>query len=148
MNDGRTVHELMAEITLPPELEVGEGYGKVSWGVRSIWEHYSGWFHHQSTTELLDVPRSAIDHDLVALAGADALVDRAEQRLAAGEIAEAIHLLDIVLDVEPDHAGAPTVAIAAHQALLADADNMWLERWLEHRIKRLDGQTTGKLGLR
>ncbi|MDB4542931.1 MBL fold metallo-hydrolase, partial [bacterium] len=37
MNEGRDLHTLMAEIELPPELEVGQGYGKVSWGVRAIW---------------------------------------------------------------------------------------------------------------
>src|ERR1700739_4774707 len=50
--EGRT---LMQEITLPAEYEVGQGYGKVVWDVRAIWETYSGWFHHRSTTELYPV---------------------------------------------------------------------------------------------
>ena len=52
MNDGIDVQTLMRDIVLPPELEVGQGYGKVSWDVRAIWETYAGWFHHDSTTEL------------------------------------------------------------------------------------------------
>ena len=76
MNEGKDVHTLMREISLPAQCEVGEGYGKVSWSVRAIWEHYAGWFHHESTTELYDVPRSAVDSDLVELAGADSLVSR------------------------------------------------------------------------
>ena len=40
MNAGKDVYTLMREITLPPELDVGQGYGKVSWSVRAIWENY------------------------------------------------------------------------------------------------------------
>ena len=50
MNAGRDVNDLVREIRLPPELEVGEGYGRVAWGVRAIWEGYAGWFHQRSTT--------------------------------------------------------------------------------------------------
>ncbi|NJO55057.1 MAG: hypothetical protein HC834_00450 [Rhodospirillales bacterium] len=44
MNDGKDVHTLMEEIKLPPELDVGEGYGKISWSVRGMYESYVGWF--------------------------------------------------------------------------------------------------------
>lgn len=67
MNAGKDVHRLMAEISLPTDMEVGEGYGKVSWGVRAIWENDAGWFHHRSTTELYAVPQDAIHEDLVEL---------------------------------------------------------------------------------
>ncbi len=138
MNAGKSVHTLQQEIRLPPELEVGEGYGKVSWGVRAIWENYSGWFHHRSTTELYDVPQSDVFADLVQLAGADALVERARRKQAEGRPQEALHLLDVVLGVEPGHAEAKALAIAIHRTLLAETDNFWLEGWLEHRIERLE----------
>ena len=35
MNEGRDVFTLMREIELPDELYVGQGYGKVSWAVRT-----------------------------------------------------------------------------------------------------------------
>ena len=59
---------------MPAEYEVGQGYGKVAWDVRAIWENYSGWFHHRSTTELYPVGFDAVSADLVELAGADAIV--------------------------------------------------------------------------
>lgn len=40
MNDGMTVHQVMAEVALPPELDLPQGHGKVSWAVKSIWEYY------------------------------------------------------------------------------------------------------------
>ena len=76
MNDGVDVQTLMREIVLPPELEVGQGYGKVSWDVRAIWETYAGWFHHDSTTELYPFDAAPAQTDLVELAGgADAVLD-------------------------------------------------------------------------
>ena len=81
MNAGKDVHTLMREITLPPELDVGEGYGKVSWDVRAIWENYSGWFHHRSTTELYDVGPDELSAELVELVGAEQLVTRADEHV-------------------------------------------------------------------
>ena len=60
MNAGKDVRTLMREIVLPAEYEVGEGYGKVAWDVRAVWENYSGWFHHRSTTELYPVAFDAV----------------------------------------------------------------------------------------
>ena len=41
----------------------------MAWGVRAIWENYSGWFHHRSTTELYPVDPSDLSADIVELAG-------------------------------------------------------------------------------
>ena len=145
MNDGKDLATLQQEITLPAECEVGEGYGKVSWSIRAIWEYYAGWFKHESTTELYSVPQKAIHADLVDLAGAAALVERAGKKAAAGEREEALHLLDIVLSAEPGNEAAQALAIAVHESLLVDAEtfcttgNFWLVGWLEHRIKLLKG---------
>ncbi len=145
MNAGKDVHTLQQEIRLPPEMEVGQGYGKVSWNIRAIWEHYAGWFHHQSTTELYSVPRSSIDNDLLELAGADALCERASNKLANGEREQALHLLDIVLGAEPGHAKATELSIEVHQSLLAESENFWLTGWLENQIKLLGGGNTASL---
>jgi alkyl sulfatase BDS1-like metallo-beta-lactamase superfamily hydrolase len=138
MNEGKDVHSLMREIELPSEFEVGQGYGKVSWSIRAIWEHYAGWFHHRSTTELYSVPRSSIDRDLLDLAGGPAsLVDRAKQKVATGRLEEAIHLLDIVLSEYPEQSDALSTAIDAHERLLAASENFWLSSWLRHQLKDL-----------
>lgn len=60
MNAGKTVHQLMAEVVLPPELELRQIHGRVSWAVKSIWEYYSTWFHFDSTSELYAIPASAV----------------------------------------------------------------------------------------
>ena len=137
MNAGTDVHTLMREVRLPEHLDVGEGYGRTAWNVRAIWEQYAGWFHHRSTTELYPAPAHAVAVDLVRAAGADALVALAADHVAAGRPVEALHLTDIVLTVEPAHAGARDAAIAAHEALLAASGNFWEAAWLRRAITKL-----------
>ncbi len=135
MNHGKDIHTLMRDIQLPPELEVGEGYGKVSWSVRAIWENYAGWFHHSSTTELYDVPAKAVHSDLVALAGgADAIANRAKERLEAGDPVEAIHLAEVALSGAPTHAASLELMIAAHEKLESESENFWLTQWLRKQL--------------
>ena len=82
MNAGADVYTAMREVRVPEHLDVGEGYGKTSWNVRAIWEMYAGWFHHRSTTELYGVAPSAVAADVVAAAGAEALVEAARSHVA------------------------------------------------------------------
>jgi len=148
MNEGKSLHTLMQEIQLPAECEVGQGYGKVSWSIRAIWENYAGWFHHHSTTELYSVPQSDVHADLLELAGVEAVVGRATQKFEAGHCEEALHLLDIVLNEEPGCEAALTLAIAVHEKLLGEADNFWLTGWLENQIKLLKGGHTDALSFK
>ncbi len=140
MNSGVDVHTLMREIRLPEHFDVGEGYGKASWNVRAIWENYAGWFHHRSTTELYDLPPTAVAPDLVALAGADALVDAARVRLDAGEPVAALHLTDIILAADPGDLDARAVAANASRSLLDASSNFWERAWLTRSIDLLEGK--------
>lgn len=138
MNAGKDVRTLMREIALPRDLDVGEGYGKVAWSVRAIWETYAGWFHHESTTELYGVPRSAIDSDLVELAGgAEPLAQRAMRKNAEGQWLEAIHLCEVALGAAPANESALSASLEAHQALLDNSQNFWESAWLRREIERL-----------
>lgn len=137
MNAGKDVRTLMREVVLPPELEVGRGYGMVSWNVRAIWENYAGWFHHNSTTELYPVGPEEVSLDLIELAGSDAIVERARAVLDRGEPLRAIHLAEIVNRAEPGHEEAKKVLVAAHQQLLNESANFWEAAWLRKQIKEL-----------
>jgi alkyl sulfatase BDS1-like metallo-beta-lactamase superfamily hydrolase len=128
----------MREVHIPDHLDVGEGYGQTKWNVRAIWENYAGWFHHRSTTELYGVPPLAVAPDLVAAAGADALVAAARSHLDHDRAVEALQLTDIVLGAEPRHDGANAVAIAAHESLLAASENFWEQAWLKRSIAKLN----------
>ena len=85
MNSGTDLWTLMGPVTLPAELDIPQGHGKVPWIVRAIWEEHAGWFRYESTTELYDVPPSAIWPDLLELAGGhEPLLDRARAHVDAG----------------------------------------------------------------
>jgi alkyl sulfatase BDS1-like metallo-beta-lactamase superfamily hydrolase len=145
MNEGKDVWTLMREIELPTVLEVGQGYGKVSWSVRAIWETYAGWFHHRSTSELYPVPPWSVHPDLVELAGGpDAVAKRACEKLDADAPLEAIHLAEVALAAAPDHRGALVASLAAHERLEAESENFWLTSWLRTRIATLRGALQAK----
>ncbi len=138
MNAGTDVFTLMKEITLPAEQRVGQGYGKVMWAIRTIWETYMGWFHLQSTTELhAERPIEAMA-ELVQVIGADAVCARAVELLVAGQAVRAIYLAEAVLYESSDHAGAADVMLRAHQFLLNSGGDLsfWESGWLVDQIKK------------
>jgi glyoxylase-like metal-dependent hydrolase (beta-lactamase superfamily II) len=138
MNEGIDLLELMREIQLPPELRVGQGYGKVSWAVRTIWESYAGWFKLRSSTELYPVSPTDAAAELVALAGAAATVARAREKVAASEPVLALHLAEAVLAVDPSDRDAMAVMVDAHEALLAAGgdESFWEDGWLRDQRDR------------
>jgi alkyl sulfatase BDS1-like metallo-beta-lactamase superfamily hydrolase len=137
MSAGSDLYTAMREVDVPEDLDVGEGYGKTAWNVRAIWEMYAGWFQHRSTTELYGVAPHSIAADVVQAAGAEALVDAARAHTAASSPVQALHLTDLVLTADPDHAGARAAAVEAHQALLAGTENFWEKAWLNKSINEL-----------
>jgi len=142
MNAGKTVHELMRDITLPDNGRIGEFHGKTSWIVRAIWEENAGWFHYaDGTTGLYGVPRTAVDADLAEFAGTAALVARAQSHVDAGRPLEAMHLVDIALAGEAGDPAALGVRKAALEYLAAGAgSNLSETMWLKAEIADADAQ--------
>ena len=141
MNAGETVHELMAQIELPPELELSQAHGRVSWAVRSIWEYYATWFHFDSTTELYPVPREVVYTELAELAGVEPLVALAASHVEAGQPLHALHLLEIAIGAEPANRGALETRRAALEQLREAAEllhNSYELDWLRYRIEATD----------
>lgn len=138
VNDGKDVYTLMREIKLPPELQVSEGHGKVSWGVRSIWEGYIGWFHMQSATEMYPVPASDVYPELVAAAGGvGAVAKLAQKKLETGNAVEALHLSEIALTAAPKDEAALRAKLTAYEKLLEESndENHYEVFWLRDLIK-------------
>ena len=139
MNAGKDIWTLMREVTLPPELYVGEGYGKVSWGVRTIWESYMGWFKAQATSELYPTQPREIYPTLVALAGIDAVLEKGREALSSGNAEQAGLLAEAALASDASHRGALQLSLDVHRALLKDvAHNFWAAGWMKTQIARLE----------
>lgn len=139
MNRGDSLWQLMRDVQLPPELALSQGHGKVSWNVRSIWEHYSTWFHFESTTELYPVQIRELYPDLAALAGGpEPLAAKARQSLQTGELEAALHWVELGLASQPDHPELLQARLDALNQLLDRAyqqgSNYSETGWLKSRI--------------
>jgi glyoxylase-like metal-dependent hydrolase (beta-lactamase superfamily II) len=141
MNSGKDIWSLMREVQLPDALYVGQGYGKVSWGVRTVWETYMGWFKGQATSELYPTQPRDIYADLVQLAGIDAVVARGREKIAANDFEGANLLAEAALQADAKHRGALQLALDAHRGLLAQSggSNFWEAGWLDTQIEKLEG---------
>ena len=140
MNSGKDIWTLMREVQLPDELYVGQGYGKVRWGVRTIWETYMGWFKGQATSELYPTQPRDVYGDLVQLAGIDAVVARGREKMSAGDCEAANLLAEAALQGDAKHRGALQLSLDAHRALLerSGATNFWETGWLKTAIEKLE----------
>ena len=134
MNDGKDVHALMAEIKLPPELDVGESYGKISWSVRGIYEGYAGWFSGDPS-EMFPQGRESVSGSLVKLAGGPrAIADEAMLLIGQGKLVEALHLTSIGLEGVPGDKDVLRARVAAFEGLAKASDNRNEIGWLNQGL--------------
>jgi hypothetical protein len=122
-------------------------HGKVPWIVRAIWEEHAGWFRYESTTELYDVPPSAIWSELYELAGGPTPLDeRARAHLVAGRPLHALHLTDLVLSQTPSDAIALAIRREALDQLLATSgrENFSEVQWLDSEIRATEPADAGR----
>jgi alkyl sulfatase BDS1-like metallo-beta-lactamase superfamily hydrolase len=144
MNAGKDVWTLMNEIKLPADLDVGEGYGKLSWSVRGIYEGYVGWFD-LNPAMMYEKPASSVYPDIVKLAGgADAVARLAMERAQSGQAVEAMHLSDMALAADQNHRGALQAKLKALEVLRSRCRNSNERGWLEFSIN----QVKSKLGVK
>ena len=134
MNAGKDVWTLMREIKLPPALDVGESYGKLSWSVRGIYEGYVGWFDLNPAT-MYETPASAVYPDVVKLAGGpDAVAKLAMDRAQAGRSVEALHLSDMALAAAANNKLALQAQLKALETLRTQCKNSNERGWLDFSI--------------
>jgi alkyl sulfatase BDS1-like metallo-beta-lactamase superfamily hydrolase len=138
MNSGTDLWTLMRNIRLPSHLVVGQGYGKVSWAVRTIWETYVGWFKLLSTTELYPDQHEEAMGLMVEAVGVEGALEQARSALDRGQAVVAILLAEGVLTVAEGHSGAVRLVQDAHRHLLDSGGdvNFWENGWLESRLPR------------
>ncbi len=147
MSEGKDIWTLMREVKLPAELQVGEGYGQVSWAVRTLWESYMGWFKARHTSELYPTQAHDIYAELVNLAGIDAVIELARKKLSTGETEKALHLAEAALTSQADNKKALELTRDVHLALLERVhyNNFWEKGWLETQLKKIDAALGGRV---
>lgn len=137
MNAGKNVYTLMRDIKLPPELDIGEGYGKLTWSIRGIYEGYVGWFDLDPAS-MYEIPQDSVYNEVVKLAGgADAVNRLAIERLKRNELVEALHLTAMALEGEPKHRGSLETRLKALEALRERCKNSNERGWLDYSIREV-----------
>jgi alkyl sulfatase BDS1-like metallo-beta-lactamase superfamily hydrolase len=104
MNAGQWPDEIVdAAITLPDDLArkpyLQPIYGCASFVVRDVLRFYAGWWGGDPA-ELIPARRADVAVDIVALAGRDALLARAEALRGAGELRRALHLAVVLTQAD------------------------------------------------
>jgi alkyl sulfatase BDS1-like metallo-beta-lactamase superfamily hydrolase len=121
MKQGERPDELVRHVKLPPALAenpyLQEIYGGVEWTVRGIYADRVGWFDGNATN-LLPLPAKDRAAKLVGLlGGADQVLARAREALAARDFTWAAELADDVLANDSANASAKRVKAQALVAL-------------------------------
>ena len=136
MNQGKDVYSLMREIRLPQELNVGEGYGWISWSVRGIYEGYVGWFDANPVSMYAESPESVYP-ELVAMAGgADKVIEQAQPLLEQGELVKALRLAEAALLADPHNRSALELRLTVLSQLRQDSSNLNESGWLNFGIRQ------------
>ena len=137
INDQKSPYEIMRGVSLPSELRVGQGYGKIEWAARTIFEAYTGWFQRRSTADLYAADPADAPGALAGLLGPEQVTDLARERLAEGDAATAIRLAEAALVAHPRDRGAMQLMLDSHEALLETGDeSFWESGWLRSQIER------------
>jgi alkyl sulfatase BDS1-like metallo-beta-lactamase superfamily hydrolase len=143
MNDGKDVYTLMREIKLPPDLDVGEAYGKVAWSVRGIYEGYVGWFD-RNPASMYDEPPTAAERELVRMAGgAQTVGTRAKELAKSGDSVQALRLAEAALSVDPKSAVSLEAKLSALTSLHDRSRNMIEGAWLTSAIRKTNRELAG-----
>jgi alkyl sulfatase BDS1-like metallo-beta-lactamase superfamily hydrolase len=133
LNAGLWPAQILAEVTaLPSDLAarpyLAPTYGCPTFIVHGILRRYHGWFDG-NPSHLFPSPAAAIAREVTSLASPRALLDRARDRQAAGDIQLALHLADFVIDASDP--GLKTEALTLKAELLrarADAEPSYIAR--------------------
>jgi alkyl sulfatase BDS1-like metallo-beta-lactamase superfamily hydrolase len=124
----------MAEVKLPAALDVGEGYGKISWSVRGIYENYVGWFNGDAA-EMFPEGRESISSELVKLAGGPKkIADDAMALIGEGKLVEALHMTSVGIEGAPGDKDVLRARAAAFEALIKASTNRNELGWLNQGL--------------
>ncbi|MGA2408999.1 MAG: alkyl sulfatase dimerization domain-containing protein [Candidatus Binataceae bacterium] len=127
MNDGATLDQILSQAEPPPALAekpyLQAVYDEPQFIVRNIWRLEGGWYDG-TPSHLKPAPEADQAKEIAALAGgAERIVARALERLDAGELALASHLIDWATAAAPENKEACAARGKIYAARAADANS-------------------------
>lgn len=144
INLGYTPDEIAPRIRLPAHLAASpflqEFYGKPGWSARSIYSGNLGWFDGNPTRLQPLTPEDEAGRMIALAGGRDAMLKQLRDAVAAGEPQWALQLSDYLLRVQPEHAEALRLRIAALRALGEREANPNARHWYLMTARELAGE--------
>ncbi|MGA2286270.1 MAG: alkyl sulfatase dimerization domain-containing protein [Dehalococcoidia bacterium] len=127
MNSGQWLEQILREVEPPADLVqkpfLQPIYGHPKFIIQGVWRQYGGWYDGDPADFF---PASTAEQavEVVKLAGADALLARARDLQAVGDLPLACHLVDWVRKAEPANAEAVRLERDLYQARSLLESNM------------------------
>jgi len=121
INNGKDVHTLILEISLPDNLSFSKGFG----AIRGLYNNYVGWFDGK-LNNIFDTPISSVYKDLINISGIEPMLELIRDKLKINNPEKALHLTEIILTVFPDNEDVLLLRKEACKLLLKDSSN-WVE---------------------
>jgi alkyl sulfatase BDS1-like metallo-beta-lactamase superfamily hydrolase len=125
MNAGVALERILAEVQPPAHLAerpyLQPVYDEPEFVVRNVWRLYGGWWDGVAA-HLKPAPEAALGREVAALAGGvPALVARARDLAAGGDLALAAHLVDWAVAAAPDDRAAHALRAEVYGARAAES---------------------------
>ena len=127
LNRGMTGIEIAEAIQLPPGLEAAWSthgyYGSVSHNVKAIYQRYMGWYDGNPANLWKHTPAEGGRRYLEFMGGADAVVGKARASFDEGDYRWVAEVVNHVIQVDPDHAGAKELLADTYEQLGYGSEN-------------------------
>jgi alkyl sulfatase BDS1-like metallo-beta-lactamase superfamily hydrolase len=127
LNRGMVGTEIAEAMQMPPALEhawhARGYYGSVSHNVKAIYQRYMGWYDGNPAHLWQHTPTEAGTRYVAAMGGADAVLARAREASAAGDLRWVAELLNHLIFAEPDNAAAKALQADTLEQLGFGAEN-------------------------
>jgi alkyl sulfatase BDS1-like metallo-beta-lactamase superfamily hydrolase len=156
LNQGHTGSEIAEMIELPPALESvwhARGYyGSVSHNVKAIYQRYLGWFDGNPAHLWEHPPAESAARYVECMGGVDAMVAKAREYVAAGDLRFAAQLLNHAVFADTDSTEARELLAEVYDRLGFGAEsgtwrNFYLTGAQELRHGIQPGRTPGSAGM-
>ncbi|MFH8616390.1 alkyl/aryl-sulfatase [Streptomyces sp. NPDC017979] len=149
MNQGLTGPEIAEELAeFPPQLAAAwhaRGYyGSLSHNVKAVYQRYMGWFDGNPAHLWQHPPVAAARRYVDFMGGADAVVTKARETAAAGDLRFAAEVLNHVVFAEPDHREARELQAETFERLAYACENgTWRNFYLSgaRELRDVSGRT-------
>ncbi len=127
INLGEPLDQIRQEVHLPPDLAaqpyLQPVYGTVEWAVNGVFRQYTGWYDFDPA-HLEDGSPTALEQALVqAAGGAPAVLERARQAAATGQLQLALELAEAAIAANAADPAAHSLRIELLQRMAAQTTN-------------------------